>query len=764
MNYSKQSNSTERFSFETRRMLGIAGFLLLVALVLLVTLGPMPIGADTTVCGASGTCDLVHTTTADFVRGTFYATGLRNIADGEVQLIPVGLASPWVTETHSLPPRAELAAVNYDNILYAIGGWSITGTVGTIYSATTAITGSITAGWDLADHLPQPRAGSAAVISRTQTSGILYVLGGGDSGGSPMDTIYYKPLGAGGSLSGNWSSATLSNTLAYAAAVVNKGFLYVIGGASPGRVNTIWRAPILNSNGDLGVWVNDLALDKNMSDLAAVTWTGSTRSYLYVLGGIDSLGVASSDVYYTYFDPNTGALASPWITDTLVNSFNAHGAVQVNGSVHVVGGKEGQSQNTATTKVQTGLIDVIPQEGKLHNWGVGVWLVTEPLPFARFYHGVVANPAGEIFALGGRNNLNEIVGTVFRGSTAGAGATYAPSGNYISPVLDAAAGVGLTGLKWNSLVTNTAQMTLAMSYRASNSLTTLETLPFTFAGYSISSTTNFTNTYTFPTELAARYLQYRVDFTTTISNTSPLLNAAGVTYRLPPTPTPTKTSTLPPPTITPTITVTPVPPGARLPDFIIPDMRAPADLLNASPVSYTVNISVANWGTGTFNRAPQMLKLSKTAQVGQQSAGRGTRRTIPSNIRATRDYTGTTNYFVYLDVYITDISPNVVPTSTVTIGNCPAMGGGTNYAWVYALGIGEIVNVPVECYLPQGAHTYYAQVDTCDNPPNGCSASYGYVLELKENNNIAGPVASGSTYHIDLGWLNPLMLPSIFKK
>ncbi|MBI5653913.1 MAG: hypothetical protein HZC40_26210 [Chloroflexi bacterium] len=699
----------------------------------------------------------MHTTTADFVRGTFYATGLRNFADGEVQLIPVGLASPWVTETHSLPPRAELAAVSFDNMLYAIAGLdgSQTATT-TIYTATTSLTGTITAGWSLVDNLPVALAGAAAVISRTQSGGILYVVGGSDSGGTPVNSIYFKSLGSDGSLLGStWSTATLPLGLGYSTVVVNNGYLYVIGGGTPAPINTIYRYPIVNSSGTLGGVITDaLALGKDLLNLAATTWKGPTKSFLYVTGGLDNFDQGSETTYYTSFDPTTGALVSPWITTTLVNAFNAHGIAQVNGSVHIVGGKEGLGNNTATTKVQTGLIDN-PPEGILHDWGAGVWLVTEPLPQPRFYHGVATNLGGEIFAIGGRDNTGTITGTVYHGSTSGAGATYAPTGNYVSPVFDAAAGVGLTGLKWNSSITSTSQMTLSMWYRASNSVTTLETVPWTFSGNSLPGV-GVTTTVPFASELNLRYLQYRAVFTTTITNQSPMLNAVAVTYRPPPTPPPP--TTVPPPTTTipPTTTVTPVPPGASLPDLMIPDMRAPANQSNPSPISYTINISVANWGTAGFNKIPV---ISKTAKWIQQSSPRGAPRPIPNDVRAASRNALTTYTHFWVDVYIDPTSP---PTMANTLGNCSNQGGLPSYGLVYALGIGEITNVAIQCWLAQGTHTYYAQVDTCDGQP-ACTSTAGYVEERSETNNIAGAIQSGQTWHIDLGWLNPLMLPSIFR-
>src|SRR5262245_10771286 len=119
-------------------------FVVLVALataaIMLLALGNETIRAAELICDESG-CYILHTTPDDFVRGRFYGTGLRKKGDGEVQLLPVGLTTPW-TEAAPLPaPRAELALVSYNNILYAIGGYDGTVYHTEVYSASTSLIG-----------------------------------------------------------------------------------------------------------------------------------------------------------------------------------------------------------------------------------------------------------------------------------------------------------------------------------------------------------------------------------------------------------------------------------------------------------------------------------------------------------------------------------------------------------------------------------------------------------------------------------------------
>ncbi|MBI5305616.1 MAG: hypothetical protein HY868_26035 [Chloroflexi bacterium] len=747
--YFQSTTKHRRFTGDVCRWLFCAGMFLLVAMLVVIGMEAQILRADNS---------LVHSTTDDFVRGTFYATGLHNVvgSDGEVQLLPVGFTDNWRSEGIGLPTgRARLAAVSYNNIIYAIGGTddSFTTFNSDVLSATTNISGTIIAGWSLAGSLPDERAGIAAVISQTATGGVLYVVGGFNNSvpGSGFDTILFKTIDTNGALAGGaWISATMPTGLRYPVAIVRNGYLYIIGGDSSGVFyDTIYRYPITSSSGALGSYTT-YTMPNGLSRHNAVIWNSPTgNGYLYILGGFTSSSDVTSIVNYTPFNSD-GSLPNPsaWITGTLIDAFSGHGAIQYNGNIHVVGGAQSVAANDYVSKVQSALINFSPGEGSLHDWtGTGLyWIVTQPLLEPRAYHGTTVNVGGYVYVIGGFDKNGNLASTIYRGSTSGTAFAYAPNGTYTNMFDTGAISNTLTSLKWTAWVTGAH--TLTMRYRTSNN-------PTSFPSSWLSATNSITglNTLVLP-NIQNRYLQYQLLYTTTVSSTTPLLRDMQLDYRPPP----------PPPTPTTVIVTVPVPPPitpARLPDLILSGLEAPADLGNPTPISYTVNISVSNWGSTGFNRAPATLKLSTTARVGQQSGVRGAVRKLPSGvIRASRDYTGTTNYFVWVDIYV---DPTITPTIPGDVGSCPAQGGGLNFGWVYALGAGETTNLQIQCYLPQGSHRYFAQVDTCDSPPNGCSPTYGYVAELTEANNIAGPLTSGQKWQGFLGWLNPVLLPSIFK-
>ncbi len=563
MKAARDYSSQPQKSMLTRNQIFIGIGAALLSLSILLWMGFQQIAVADAVCNGL-LCKTLHTTTNDFVHGKFYATGLRKMGDGEVQLLPVGLSKPWQATTSLPAPRAELALVSYNNILYAIGGYDGSQYHTTIYSATTSTVGDITSSWALANNLPAPRAGAAAVIA-TNPGPILYVIGGG-ANGNASNTIYYKKIAANGALNGAWSTATLPVDTVYSGAVVRGANLYVIGGGASGST-AIYRIPILDSNGSLGTAVSDMALPESLSAMGAQVWLDPAHDFLYITGGQD-YAEASADVYYTSFNAD-GSLHDngdpDWLNSSLTNAFTAHGTIQYNGALYVVGGKEGIESRDAITKVLTALIDL---DGSLHDWGpqVGKWIVTEPLPVERYFHGSAANSGGELFIAGGYDKNGVPQTGVYHGSTTGAASTYAPNGTYIGEPFDIGANKHMTALKWNAAVEDTSnnKMALALYYRTANDLASLDNTGWTLAGLSAQSANGFTNTLTFASRLDQRYLQYQAVFTTTYINKSPRLNAVELLFEQDPTPTPTRTNTPTAtatglPTNTPTATATGLP-------------------------------------------------------------------------------------------------------------------------------------------------------------------------------------------------------------
>jgi hypothetical protein len=734
------------------KQLVLAASVFLLVTLLTVSLQPLPLTAADEVCN-NLFCAITETTVNDFAKGTFYYTGIRNIGDGEVQLIPIGLTSPWTQDPYTLPEaRAELAAALYRDAegretIYAIGGVdNLLNPRTEIYTATIAANGAIAApGWRTATHSPLdiPLASTQAVISPTASGGFLYVLGGITSNSEVTSTILFKQLNAAGVLpAGAWNRAELPGRLYWHQAFVRNGYLYVVGGADENGnpINDIYRAPI-QSNGTLGDWIIDTDSPITRGAFGIAVWNSEEHGdWLYLIGGLknkyDSVGQAEVD--YTNFQPN-GSLTNPFITN-LASALPAprygHTSLQAAGVLYTIGGDQGGSGADAITNtVLSGLIDSRPgYVGQL----AFPWITTNPLAEGRKYHASVISRIGEIYVIGGYGPAGvgtEPKNTVYHGSTSGIGSTFAPRGKYESRVINRATNRAITEIHVNATLTQTTGMTLTMQYRAANDLATLLGKPWTTLGDMPTGTPTSGITRTFEitnTDRPMSLIQYRAIYTTENNSYSPILNAFEVRYYPPPTPTNI--------------------------DFTVTGIGTPPQ--NSSPTTQTIIVRVSNIGTQNFNTTGNPLARPPALRVAptRPQPGSSSRLIVP------RAFPSAISHYVWVDVYI---DPNPPPSQAYPGGNCMDISGvqkdGLQYIALYNLAAGQSVDLEFKCYVTTtGTHNYYAQVDTCWDPWGlDCSHTYGLVLEKNNNesNNIRGPVPSGQT----LPPLGRLFLPLILK-
>ncbi len=180
---------------------------------------------------------------------------------------------------------------------------------------------------------------------------------------------------------------------------------------------------------------------------------------------------------------------------------------------------------------------------------------------------------------------------------------------------------------------------------------------------------------------------------------------------------------------------------ATLPDFRITSIQAPP----AAGLAMTQTITITVKNQGTANYGPVRLSIPIPLPVPKLVQPTGVRR-LQSGFSSPRAYTQTTNYFFWVIPYIDRPSAGVTD-----VGNCQNQNGQLQqppfmpFIYSASLPAGGIQTVYASCWLTPGSHTFYARVDVCDNPPDVCSAEYGYVLEKDETNNVRGPVTSGNT-------------------
>ena len=123
-----------------------------------------------------------------------------------------------------------------------MGGTNGTAVTSTVYFAQISATSSVGA-WTRTTPLPQAVGYNSAVVN----NGFIYVIGGLDSSSTPISAVYSAPISATNSV-GAWQTTTqLPTLLGYYSTVANNGFVYIIGGPQigiGGATSTVYFAPL----------------------------------------------------------------------------------------------------------------------------------------------------------------------------------------------------------------------------------------------------------------------------------------------------------------------------------------------------------------------------------------------------------------------------------------------------------------------------------------------------------------------------------------
>lgn len=252
-----------------------------------------------------------------YVAGGFTSGFNRSPAVYYAQLNGDGSVGSWTTSPNSLPAGLDLSSsVVHNGYIYVMGGYATGGQTNAVYYAPLNGDGSVGSWTTSPNSLPQAVYSPTAVVN----DGYVYVMGGYASGG-PIDGVYYAPLNGDGSV-GSWTTSpnSLPQALDAAGSVVYDGFVYVIGGfGSGGTLQTVYYAP-LNSDGSVGSWITSSnSLPQPLQFESAVSYNG----YVYVLGGSDG----EVDVNNVYYAPITGpAVSTPAATTAAASTGTVAGA------------------------------------------------------------------------------------------------------------------------------------------------------------------------------------------------------------------------------------------------------------------------------------------------------------------------------------------------------------------------------------------------------------------------------------------------------
>ncbi len=187
--------------------------------------------------------------------------------------------------------------------------------------------------------------------------------------------------------------------------VTTTSYIYVLGGniASSATVtngkalntDAVYMNRLDNSTGGLAsAWTATTALPAKRGFSAAVfankfnSFAGG-NGHVYVLGGLDSQGTATTTVYHAAVNDD-GGLGAWAETTALPQALFAHGAVIVRGRIYVAGGND-----AAGNPVKTVYTAKVKSDGTLE-----AWTTLPDLPEARAYHQFVT-VAGYLYVIGG---------------------------------------------------------------------------------------------------------------------------------------------------------------------------------------------------------------------------------------------------------------------------------------------------------------------------------------------------------------------------
>jgi N-acetylneuraminic acid mutarotase len=228
---------------------------------------------------------MTHGTAGDFLHTIGGNTYRETLADGwRIQIREDGGFGPW-QPIDSLPAsRAGHSVVVTERSVVVVGG-KLADRSNTGETLVAALRGDGSLGpWTAGPAMPGPRFHHSAAFH----SGVVYVTGGLEASVS-VATVFRARVRPDGSLDAWTRESDMPRPRSHHASFVHRGALYLVAGldGNPAGANTplkdVLRAPI-QSDGSLGAWVTVSALDSAYATHAAVVDGG----YLYVVGGVEN--------------------------------------------------------------------------------------------------------------------------------------------------------------------------------------------------------------------------------------------------------------------------------------------------------------------------------------------------------------------------------------------------------------------------------------------------------------------------------------------
>ena len=293
--------------------------------------------------GSFGTARYGHT--AAVYNGYLYVLGGRNTTTwyNSVEYAPLnsdGTVGTWQTTTSFATARADHATAIWNGYIYVLGGCSGTPAITSNQYAAINTDGTL-GNWSSTTALPQATCEHAAAAY----NGYMYVMGGTDNT-TNYTAVYRSTINASTKALGAWSSMSALNSARRNSpkAVVNNGYLYVVGGATPAAFEQALRVEYakINADGTLGTWNLTTALPERRESPGVEVYNGRLYVALGNTGGGNVRTVLSAP-----FVGADGQLGDWVYTDTSLSPVVRLQSVFYNGRIYMVGGYNGSAPQSS---------------------------------------------------------------------------------------------------------------------------------------------------------------------------------------------------------------------------------------------------------------------------------------------------------------------------------------------------------------------------------------------------------------------------------
>lgn len=311
-----------------------------------------------------------HGLAVGFINGLLYVAGGYNAGSKSTLEVYDPMADTWTTKT-SMPTAREGQGAVVNGILYVVGG-NASGSCSSVVEAYNPATDT----WTSKTSMPTPRCNLGVVAGN---NGLIYAIGGGDTGG----TINYTTIEAYDPATNTWSTKAPMPTgrQAFGASMVN-GFVYAVGG------NYGVSGSYLTSVEAYDPVTNTWSTKDPMPTARNSPVSGVVNGILYAVGGINNSNVVIP-TNEAYTPPSTNS--NTWATKASmpVARYLSSGA-GIGNLLYAVGGYN----------------NCVPYSAlEAYDPVTDTWTAKASIPTGRWWSGSAA-VNGILYVVGGANNCS----------------------------------------------------------------------------------------------------------------------------------------------------------------------------------------------------------------------------------------------------------------------------------------------------------------------------------------------------------------------